>query len=69
VTSGLNQKKNYLHEFGQVLNEYIDDMLVGMGEYSMSKGISIINLKGGVGKTTITVGLAEFLWLKNSLKS
>ncbi|MFE8700043.1 ParA family protein [Cytobacillus sp. FJAT-54145] len=34
----------------------------------MSKVVSIINLKGGVGKTTITVALAEFLVIKHHLK-
>lgn len=34
----------------------------------MSKVISVINLKGGVGKTTITVALAEFLVSEHNLK-
>jgi chromosome partitioning protein len=34
----------------------------------MSKVISIINLKGGVGKTTLTVGLAEFLVVEKEYK-
>jgi chromosome partitioning protein len=38
------------------------------GEKRMSKVISIINLKGGVGKTTITVALAEFLVIEQHLK-
>jgi len=34
----------------------------------MASIISIINLKGGVGKTTLTVALAEFMALKHQLK-
>ncbi|HCF50900.1 MAG TPA: hypothetical protein DER60_11510 [Syntrophomonas sp.] len=34
----------------------------------MASVISIINLKGGVGKTTITVALAEFMALQHQLK-
>lgn len=34
----------------------------------MASIISIINLKGGVGKTTITVALAEFMALQHQLK-
>lgn len=34
----------------------------------MASVISIINLKGGVGKTTLTVALAEFLALQHRLK-
>ena len=30
--------------------------------------ISLINLKGGVGKTTLTVALAEFLTLEHNFK-
>lgn len=33
-----------------------------------SKVVSIINLKGGVGKTTLTVGLAEFLVVEHDKK-
>lgn len=33
-----------------------------------SKVVSIINLKGGVGKTTLTVGLAEFLAVEHNKK-
>lgn len=33
----------------------------------MSKVVSVINLKGGVGKTTITVALAEFLATEHAL--
>lgn len=34
----------------------------------MPKTISLINLKGGVGKTTLTVALAEFMALEHGLK-
>ncbi|MDD3899098.1 MAG: AAA family ATPase [Syntrophomonadaceae bacterium] len=34
----------------------------------MGKVVSVINLKGGVGKTTLTVGLAEFLALEHDKK-
>lgn len=34
----------------------------------MGKVVSIINLKGGVGKTTLTVGLAEFLAVEHGKK-
>ncbi|GAA4724107.1 AAA family ATPase [Brevibacillus fulvus] len=34
----------------------------------MSKVVSVINLKGGVGKTTVTVALAEFLVVEHNLK-
>jgi len=35
----------------------------------MAKTISLINLKGGVGKTTLTVALAEFLVLEHGLRT
>lgn len=35
----------------------------------MAKTISLINLKGGVGKTTLTVALAEFLTLEHRRKT
>ena len=34
----------------------------------MGNVVSIINLKGGVGKTTLTVALAEFLVIEHNKK-
>jgi chromosome partitioning protein len=34
----------------------------------MTTVVSVINLKGGVGKTTITVALAEFLVIEHGFK-